>query len=113
MASPHGEFAGMAVDRVALRYVKATVTVAALGTAWCVAYLTIGAGTEAIAYVFVPVGGALAAASVHRMSRGVDLAPVALRFWRAVLVALTLITIGYGWLAVDMLTHAALARTRS
>jgi hypothetical protein len=30
-----------------------------------------------------------------------------------VLVALAVITVGYAWLAVDMLTHAAQARTRS
>ncbi|MFI5895185.1 putative bifunctional diguanylate cyclase/phosphodiesterase [Actinoplanes sp. NPDC051513] len=98
----------------ARRFVRATAAVAVLGTAWCVAYLTIGAGTEAFAYVFVPVGGALAAASVHRMSRrDLGLDPVARRFWRAVLLAVGVITIGYAWLAADMLAHAAQARTRS
>jgi diguanylate cyclase (GGDEF)-like protein len=113
MASPAVEVVGMAVDKVAQRYVMGTAGVAALGTAWCVAFVTVGTGIEAFAYVFVPIGGALAAASVHRMCHSVDLDPVARRFWRAVLVALALITIGYGWLAVDMLTHAALAHTRS
>ncbi|GIG88014.1 putative bifunctional diguanylate cyclase/phosphodiesterase [Plantactinospora endophytica] len=91
----------------------ATTAVAALGTAWCVAHLTVGAGTEALAYIFVPLGGVLATASVLHMLRGGALDPVARRFWRAVLVAAAVITIGYGWLAVDMLTHAAQARTRS
>jgi diguanylate cyclase (GGDEF)-like protein len=94
--------------------VWATAAVAALGAGWCVAFLTVGVGTEAFAYVFVPIGGALATASVHHLSRGdLGLDPVARRFWRAVLLAVGVITIGYTWLAVDMLTHAAQARTRS
>ncbi|MFF5290120.1 putative bifunctional diguanylate cyclase/phosphodiesterase [Paractinoplanes globisporus] len=94
------------------RYVRATAAVVVLGTAWCVAYLTVGAGTETIAYVFVPIGGAVAVASVRHLTRG-GLDPVARRFWRAVLFAVGAITVGYGWLAVDMITHAAEARTRS
>jgi diguanylate cyclase (GGDEF)-like protein len=94
--------------------VLATAGVAALGTAWCIAYLTVGAGTEALSYIFVPVGGLVAAASIHHMLRShSDLDPVAARFWRTVLIAVAVISVGYGWLAVDMLTHAALARTRS
>jgi diguanylate cyclase (GGDEF)-like protein len=100
-------------DRAARRYVKATVGVGVLGIVWCVAYLTVGAGTEAFSYLFVPVGGVLATASVSHMSRRSVLDPIARRFWRALFVALAAITIGYGWLAVDMLTHAAVAHTRS
>ncbi|MFC4072295.1 putative bifunctional diguanylate cyclase/phosphodiesterase [Actinoplanes subglobosus] len=92
-----------------MSYVGATVAVAVLGTVWCVAFLTVGAGTEAIAYVFVPVGGVLAAASVRGLIRGSGDE----RFWRGVFVAVVLITVGYAWLAVDMLTHADQARTRS
>lgn len=94
-----------------ITYVRATAAVAAVGAVWCVAFLTVGAGIEAIAYVFVPIGGLLAAASVGPLTRVAD--PVARRFWRAVLVAVVLITAGYGWLAVDMLAHADQARTRS
>jgi diguanylate cyclase (GGDEF)-like protein len=97
----------------ARRYVLATGAVAALGSAWYLAYLTVGAGTEALAYLFVPIGAAVATAGVHHMYRECDLDRVVKRFWRAVLVAVALMTVGYGWLAVDMLTHAALARTRS
>ena len=98
----------------ARRYVRAAVAVAALGTGWCVAYLTVGAGTEALAYVFVPIGGALATASVHhRYRRDLGLDPVARRFWRAIRLAVGVITIGYAWLALDMLTHASQSRTRS
>lgn len=96
------------------RYVLATTAVAALGTLWCVAFLTGGGGTEAIAYLFVPVAGTFAAASVHHLSRrGLAIDPVARRFWRAVRLAVAVITFGYAWLAVDMLTHADQARTRS
>jgi diguanylate cyclase (GGDEF)-like protein len=103
----------VAKDRPARLYVLATAGVAALSTAWCVAYLTVGAGTEALAYTFVPLGGGVAVAAVHHMLRRCRLDGVVRRFWRAVLVALALITVGYGWLAVDMLAHAAEARTRS
>lgn len=99
--------------QAARRYVTAAAAVAALGTAWCAAYFTVGAGTEAIAYVFVPIGGGLVTACVHHLLRRGALDPVARRFWRCLLVAAVAITIGYGWLAVDMLTHAAQARTRS
>ena len=94
-------------------YVLATAVVAALSCGWCVAYLTADIGIEAFAYPFVPVGSALAAASVHQMIRTVEFDHVARRFWRAVRAALILITVGYAWLAVDMLTHAAEAHTRS
>ncbi|GIE76256.1 hypothetical protein Aph02nite_22060 [Actinoplanes philippinensis] len=97
-------------------YVRATVAVAALGAVWCVAFLTTGVGIEAFAYVFVPAGGATAAVAVRhamRETRPGAADPVARRFWRAVLAAVVLITAGYAWLAVDMLTHADQARTRS
>ncbi|WP_432840160.1 putative bifunctional diguanylate cyclase/phosphodiesterase [Dactylosporangium sp. CA-092794] len=97
----------------AVRYVWATTGVAALGTAWWVAFVTIGATTEAIAYIFVPIAGAISTASVVHLSRRTRLDPVAWRFWRAVLVAMAMMTIGYGWLALDMLTHIATAHTRT
>lgn len=103
----------MSAVRTAYRYVWATGAVAGLGVAWYAAHLTIGAGTEAIAYIFVPVGAALCAASVLHMSREVDLDRLAWRFWRSVLLAFALVTLGYAWLAVDMLTHAAQAGVRT
>ncbi|WP_249997532.1 bifunctional diguanylate cyclase/phosphodiesterase [Actinoplanes sp. M2I2] len=96
------------------RYVQATAAVVVVGTVWCLAYLTVGAGLEAFAYVFVPIGGALATASVYDLVRrqsGLD--PVAVRFWRAVLVAVGTITFGYAWFAVDMFAHVDQVRTRS
>src|SRR5262245_43486812 len=110
MVSPAVDVARMAVDKVARRYVMATAGVVVVGTGWCVAYLTIGAGTEAFAYIFVPIGGLLTTASVYHMLRGSnDLDRVARRFWRAALISIAVITIGYGWLGVDMLTHASQA----
>ena len=89
----------MAINGVAQRYVWATAGVAALGAAWYVAHLTVGAGAEAITYTFVPVGGVLATASVRHMSCSLDLDPVARRFWRSQWFALALISVGYAWLA--------------
>ncbi len=104
----------MAVDKVARRYVWATAGVAALGTAW---YCGIPDRRRRYRGVRLHVRARSAACSLPRPSitcpAAVDLDPVAWRFWRALLVALALITVGYGWLAVDMLTHAAEARTRS
>nr|WP_308128899.1 GGDEF domain-containing protein [Actinoplanes polyasparticus] len=102
------------LEPTARRYVLATAAVAAIGTLWCVVYLRTGAGPETIAYLFVPVNAALATASVHRLTRvasGLD--PVARRFWRAILLAVGLNTIGYAWLAVDMFAHPDEVRTRS
>jgi diguanylate cyclase (GGDEF)-like protein len=99
---------------VARRYVQATVAVAVLGTTWCVAYLTAGAGAGALAYVFVPVGGAVATAAVHHLLRGGAVAdPGARRFWRGLRLAFGAMTIGYAWLAADALTHTPEFRTRS
>jgi diguanylate cyclase len=102
----------MAIDRAPLRYVWATAGIAAAGVAWFVAYATVGAGTEALAYVFLPVGGAVGAVAVFGLLRGTALDPIARRFWRGQLVAFVLISAGYGWFAVDMLTHFAQAATR-
>jgi diguanylate cyclase len=95
------------------RYVRAAVVLVTLGTAWYAAYLTIWRGTEAIAYVFVPPGAAVCAASVFHMRRRLELNPVARRFWQSLLFGFTVVAIGYGWFAVDMLTHFAQARERS
>ena len=111
--SPAVDVVHVAMDRAARRYVLATAGVAALGTVWCAAYLILGVGTEAFAYTFVPIGAVIATAAIHHMYRSCDLDPVVKRFWRAVMVAVGLNAVGYGWLAVDMLTHADQARTRS
>ncbi|MEU4625873.1 EAL domain-containing protein [Actinoplanes sp. NPDC023801] len=103
-----------ALQPTARWYVRATVSVAVLGTVWCAAHLGAGIGIEAVAYLFVPAGGVLAAASVRHLTRtGRGLDPVAARFWRTVLVAVVLVTVGYAWLAADMLAHPDEVRTRS
>jgi len=101
------------VHSPARRYVWAAIAIAAIGTAWYAAFLTVGAGTEAIAYTFVPVGAALCAASVFHMLRRLELDRIARRFWNCLLFGFCVVAIGYGWLAEDMLTHAATASVRS
>ncbi|HWS34898.1 MAG TPA: GGDEF domain-containing protein, partial [Actinoplanes sp.] len=91
----------------ARRFVAGSVAVAVSGAVWCVVHLGAGAGLEAVAYLFVPVGGLVAALSVRHLAGGGE------PFWKAVLVAVAVITAGYTWLAVDMLAHAGQARTRS
>ena len=104
----------MATDpRAARRPVLATVGILLAGAAWYVAYVTVGAGSEAIAYTVLPLGGAVAAVAVHRLCRSAPLHPVASRFWRAIRLATVLLTVGYGWLAVDMLAHYATAENRT
>ena len=100
-------------EHAPLRYVWAAAIIAVLGSAWYVAWATVGAGTEALAYTILPVGGAVAVAAVYRLLNGVALDPVAGRFWRALLAAFALISTGYAWLAVDMLTHFAQTTARS
>ncbi|MEV4350821.1 bifunctional diguanylate cyclase/phosphodiesterase [Actinoplanes sp. NPDC049596] len=103
------------MTREALRsttgFVVATVVVAVAGAVWCVGYLGAGVGTEAVAYVFVPVGGVLATASVLELARSGE--GVAGRFWRAILLSFGAITAGYTWLAADMFLHLDEVRTRS
>ncbi|MCA2217772.1 putative bifunctional diguanylate cyclase/phosphodiesterase [Jidongwangia harbinensis] len=96
-----------------LRPVLATVAVLVAGCAWYAAYVTVGAGTEALAYSFLPIGGLISWFAVFRLCRGVALGPVAVRFWRRLLVAVGLLTVGYGWLGVDMLVHHPDAATRT
>jgi diguanylate cyclase len=103
----------MASDRAPLRYFWATAVIAAAGAAWYAAYATVGAGTEALAYAVLPVGGVVVAVAVYQLLSAVDLDPVARRFWRGLLVAFILISAGYAWLAADMLTHFAQAAVRS
>jgi diguanylate cyclase (GGDEF)-like protein len=97
----------------AMRHVLATIAVLVAGCAWYAAYVTVGAGTEAIAYSFLPIGGLVAWYAVFRLYRSVAMAPVAMRFWRSLVIAIGLLTIGYGWLGVDMLVHYTEAATRT
>ena len=65
-----------------MRELWATVAVLALGSAWYLAFITVGGGSEAIAYTFLPVGGAIAVVAVLRLCREAPLDRPALRFWR-------------------------------
>jgi diguanylate cyclase (GGDEF)-like protein len=114
VSPPVADISGMATDpRAPLRHVRATVAILLAGAAWYLAYVTVGAGSEAISYVVLPLGSTVAVLAVHGLCRRAELAPVALRFWRAMRLATVLITVGYAWLAADMLAHYSTAASRS
>jgi diguanylate cyclase (GGDEF)-like protein len=102
----------LAADRAPLRYVGASGGILAAGVVWFLAYSTVGAGTEALAYLFLPLGGVMASLAVMALLRTVRLDPVARRFWRGLNVAFGLLVAGYAWLAADFLVHYRLAGTR-
>jgi hypothetical protein len=54
------------------------------GAVWYLAYVTVGAGSEAISYTFLPVGACLGVAAVWRLCRRAPMDPAALRFWRCI-----------------------------
>ncbi|HEX8346623.1 MAG TPA: EAL domain-containing protein [Actinoplanes sp.] len=96
----------MATDlRTPLRFVWAAAGTAAAGAAWYAAYATVGAGSGALAYLFYPAGGAVAAAAMFQLLRVVRLDPVARRFWKGLLVTFVLLTAGFAWMAAEMLVH--------
>jgi diguanylate cyclase (GGDEF)-like protein len=113
VARYRGDARGTDAGRAPLRYVWATAGLVAAGAAWYLAYLTVGAGTQALAYVVLPVGGAVATVAVFRLIERAPLAAAARRFWVLLLVAFALQTVGYAGLAVDFLIHHELAATRS
>jgi diguanylate cyclase (GGDEF)-like protein len=93
----------MAPDtRAAVRYVWITVGLAAAATVWYAVYAAAQLGPVVIGYVFVPLGGAVAARAVHRLcvTRLAD--PIARRFWCRVVAGLGILTAGYGAHAVDV-----------
>ena len=96
----------MATDlRTALRFVWAALGVAAAGSAWYVAHATVGAGSDALAFVFLPAGSAVTAIAMFRLLRVIRLDPIARRFWRGLLGTFVLLTVGFTWLAADRLVH--------
>ncbi|MBU2668460.1 bifunctional diguanylate cyclase/phosphodiesterase [Actinoplanes bogorensis] len=84
-------------QRAPIRYVLAASVVTLVGALW---YLT-RIGPDAIAYVFMPAGGAAGVWSVAALLRGPGLEPGARRFWRLILIGLALLTVGYGAMAVE------------
>ena len=72
----------------------ATVLLAVASAAWCA---TGGAGPVAIGYAAVPLGGVVGAVAVFRLLRALPLDRAAGRFWRGVLLAVVLLTVGYAW----------------
>jgi diguanylate cyclase (GGDEF)-like protein len=104
--------ASPAAGRAPLRFVWATGGILAAGALWFLAYATIGAGTQALAYLFMPLGGVVTSIAVIALLRTVPLDPVARRFWSGLNVAFGLLFVGYAWLAADFLVHYRLAGTR-
>ncbi len=82
--------------RAPLRYVLSATAVTLLGALW---FLT-RPGPDAVGYVFMPVGGVAAVASVAALLRRPGIDPAARRFWRLLLAAFAAMTVGYLWLAV-------------
>ncbi|WP_307873074.1 putative bifunctional diguanylate cyclase/phosphodiesterase [Paractinoplanes ovalisporus] len=82
---------------VPLRFVLAALALTVTGALW---FLT-RPGPDAVAYLFMPVGGAAAVSSVVALLRHGRLEGDARRFWRLLLVAIAIFTSGYLWLAVQ------------
>ncbi|GAA3285265.1 bifunctional diguanylate cyclase/phosphodiesterase [Dactylosporangium vinaceum] len=101
------------MTREARWYLYATTSAVLLGAAWYMAHATLGAGPEAVAYVFVPITGGFAVAALLHLVRSGITDRVARRFWRAILVSGSAMTLGYAWFALDQLTHIPESATRS
>ncbi|MEV4642283.1 EAL domain-containing protein [Actinoplanes sp. NPDC049548] len=92
----------MAEDRRApLRYVWIVAGLALVSSLWFAVWSTVGAGPVWIAYLTMPLGGAVAIVAVHRLGRIVRPDAVARRFWRSLLAGTGFMTVGYGLMAVN------------
>ena len=87
--------------RAPLRYVLATAGITLVSTIWYAAWSTVGAGPAAIAYLAMPLAGAVSAWSVLAMLRQVRLNPRARRFWRMLLFSFVCVAAGFGVAAVE------------
>jgi diguanylate cyclase (GGDEF)-like protein len=95
------------------RYVQASVATLIAGAVYYLLYLTVAPGSDAVSYVFLPVGGAIAAMAVFGLQRRAELQPAGRRFWRTLLAAFGLLFAGYAWLAGYMLAHYDTAAGRT
>ncbi|WIM93469.1 EAL domain-containing protein [Actinoplanes oblitus] len=77
-----------------------TAGIALLGVLWWFWWSATRVGPAAVAYVFMPAGGVVAAFAIVDMTRHVRLAPAARRFWRWLLIGSLLLSIGYLALSV-------------
>ncbi|GAB2566892.1 hypothetical protein Aab01nite_45700 [Paractinoplanes abujensis] len=82
--------------REPLKYVLAATAVLLTGALWFLTRI----GPDAVAYLFMPIGGVAGVWSVVALLRHARLDPAARRFWRLLLIALTSVAGGYAWLAV-------------
>ncbi|MEU4237435.1 EAL domain-containing protein [Actinoplanes sp. NPDC026619] len=81
-------------------HLVATSGILLVWTAWYLFWLVGGPGPAVLCYLAMPLGAAVAAHSIYRLIRSLDLDPVSRRFWRGLLVALSLVAAGYTILAV-------------
>ncbi|WP_275407474.1 putative bifunctional diguanylate cyclase/phosphodiesterase [Paractinoplanes ferrugineus] len=72
-----------------------------LWTVWYLAWLAGGPGPAVLSYLAMPLGAAVSAHSIYALMRSVRLDRVARRFWRGLLIALSLVATGYALLAVE------------
>ncbi len=97
----------MAEDtRAPARYVWITAALAMASSLWFVMFSTVGAGHVAIAYLAVPLGGAVAVAALFQLWRTVRGDRTAGRFWLTLLIAASFMTIGYVLMAVNAALHS-------
>jgi diguanylate cyclase (GGDEF)-like protein len=87
-------------QRAPRRYVLVTFGIAVAFTLWYVAYVTVGAGPAAIAYVAMPLAAWVGAGAVLNTLRHAPLSGPARRFWRFMLVAFGCTSAGFAVLAV-------------
>ncbi|MFI7540798.1 putative bifunctional diguanylate cyclase/phosphodiesterase [Actinoplanes sp. NPDC049599] len=96
----------MAEDsRAPARYVWITVGLAVASSLWFVLFSTVGAGHAAIAYLAVPLEGAVAVAALFQLWRTVRGDRTAGPFWLTLLIAAVFMTIGYVLMAVNAALH--------
>ena len=92
----------MAEDtRAPARYVLITAGLALGSWLWYALFSTVGAGHVAIAYLAVPLGGAVAVAALFQLWRTVRGDRTASRFWFTLLIAAAFMTVGYVLMAVN------------
>jgi diguanylate cyclase (GGDEF)-like protein len=86
--------------RAPWRYVLVTLGVAVVFTVWYLLYVTVGAGSAAVAYLAMPLTAAAASVAAFDLVRRAPLNRLARRFWRLMIFAFGFLTAGYTLLAV-------------
>ncbi|MER7283074.1 EAL domain-containing protein [Dactylosporangium sp. NPDC000244] len=90
----------MTAERAPMRYVVATLVIAAASALWFVAWVLTGVGPAAVSFVALPAGAAITAAAAFDLLRRAPLSRPARRFWRLMTFAFGAVGVGYTLLAV-------------